>query len=87
MRDEVRNGQHVGAAHAGGHEGLVGVAEGGVGDEEAGLGGHPLREVFGTEFVEELFGAFWGRGRMCGGMGGGAEVLGPLVCPRLPDFR
>ena len=38
MRDEVRDGQHVGAAHACGQQGLMRVAKGGVGEEQAASG-------------------------------------------------
>ncbi len=39
--------------HAGGDEGLVGVAEGGIGDEEAFLVEDPAGEFFGTEVFQQ----------------------------------
>ena len=44
--DGVGDRQHVEGAHAGGEERLMGVAHGGVGDEQALLRGRPNRRIF-----------------------------------------
>ncbi len=53
--------EHVVAADAGGEQALVGVAEGGVGHQQALLFAHPLGEFGGSELLELLAGAV-GRG-------------------------
>ena len=52
--DEVGDGQHVVGAHARGQQRLVGVAECGVGEQQALLLRGPLGEAFGAELVEQL---------------------------------
>ena len=49
-----RAGQHVVGAQARGHERLVGVAEGGVGDEQALSLARPLRELLRPEFQQQV---------------------------------
>ncbi len=47
-------GEHVEGPHAGGEEGLVGVAHRGVGDEQGPRVAHPTRETRGAEPLESL---------------------------------
>ncbi len=54
MREGVGAGEHVGRAHARGHERLVRVAEGGVGDEQALLLEGPLGEALCAELEQEV---------------------------------
>ena len=54
MGEGVRAGQHVIAAHAGGHERLMRVAEGGVGDELTFLLPGPLGEFLRSEFQQQV---------------------------------
>ncbi len=49
-----RAGQHVVGAHPRGHERLVGVAEGGVGDEQGLLLERPLRELLRPELKQQI---------------------------------
>ena len=53
MRDEIRDGQHVVAAHASGKQRLMGVAEGGVGQQQPLLIERPSRESFGAQTVQK----------------------------------
>jgi hypothetical protein len=49
MGDRFADAQHVVGAHASGNERLVGIAQGGVGNEQTLLSKDPLREFLGTE--------------------------------------
>src|SRR5690606_10207530 len=71
VRDGGGGGEHVVRAHARRHERLVGVAEGGVGDEQAFLRGRPLGEFFRAELEQQIARA----GRRGGGGGAGRGGL------------
>jgi hypothetical protein len=56
--DRLGHAQHVEAAHAGGDERLVGVAQGGVGDQQALFVENPLREFLRAEVQQHVAAAF-----------------------------
>ena len=58
LRHGVRHGQHVVAADARGHQGLMRVAEGRVGDEQPFLFRGPFGKFFRAKFKQQLAGAF-----------------------------
>ena len=59
---------HVVGAHAGGEQALVGVAQGGVGVVNQGLGAQPLPKLLRPQLAQLLLGAGSG---CCGSVGGG----------------
>ena len=76
----VGAGEHVEAAHARGHERLVGVAEGGVGDEQALLLERPLGEFLRAQLEQQVARALGQRGGQVGlGQRRRVEGLGRLV--------
>ena len=76
VRDEVGDAQHVVGAHAGGQQGLVSVAEGGVGEQEFLLPGGPGGEAFGAQVAEQLAGAVRSLGGVVRRQGPGASASG-----------
>ena len=70
MGDGFGDAEHVVGADAGREERLVGVAEGGVGDQYLGLLADPLGESGGAELLKSLAGAWGGIDAVGEGHGG-----------------